>query len=97
MEVINDNSCGWVNDLSPRNKIQTLSSNQDSAISQFDTFIKQNLFAKQLFPTLGMLLFFYILCILYCCFVVLFCFVSLFHFLFCFFILYWEYFIFATV
>ena len=30
MEVINDNSCGWVNDLSPRNKIQTLSSNQDS-------------------------------------------------------------------
>ncbi len=29
MEVVNDNSCGWVNDLSPRNNILTLSSNLD--------------------------------------------------------------------
>ena len=27
MEVINDNSCSWVNDLSPRNNIKSLSSN----------------------------------------------------------------------
>ena len=27
MEVINDNSCSWVNDLSPRNNIRSLSSN----------------------------------------------------------------------
>ena len=26
MEVINDNNCSWINDLSPRNNIQTLSS-----------------------------------------------------------------------
>ena len=25
MEVVNDNSCSWINDLSPRTKIQTLS------------------------------------------------------------------------
>ena len=29
MEVVNDNSCSWVNDLSPRNNILTLSSNID--------------------------------------------------------------------
>ncbi len=29
MEVINDNSCSWVNDLSPRNKIKILSSDLD--------------------------------------------------------------------
>ena len=29
MEVLNDNSCSWVNDLSPRNKILTLSSDID--------------------------------------------------------------------
>ena len=27
MEVVNDNSCSWVNDLNPRNNLQTLSSN----------------------------------------------------------------------
>ena len=30
MEVINDNSCSWINDLSKRNNIKTLSSNIDS-------------------------------------------------------------------
>ena len=30
MEVVNDNSCGWINDLSSRNNIKTLSSNLDS-------------------------------------------------------------------
>ena len=30
MEVVNDNSCSWINDLSSRNNIQTLSSNLDS-------------------------------------------------------------------
>jgi glycine/D-amino acid oxidase-like deaminating enzyme len=30
MEVINDNSCSWVNDLSPRNSIKILSSDLDS-------------------------------------------------------------------
>ena len=29
MEVINDNGCSWINDLSPRNNFQTLSSNLD--------------------------------------------------------------------
>jgi Glycine/D-amino acid oxidases (deaminating) len=29
MEVLNDNSCSWVNDLSPRNNIVTLSSDID--------------------------------------------------------------------
>ena len=29
MEVVNDNSCSWVNDLSPRNNILTLSSDID--------------------------------------------------------------------
>ena len=29
MEVVNDNSCSWVNDLSPRNNIVTLSSDLD--------------------------------------------------------------------
>ena len=29
MEVQNDNSCSWVNDLNPRNKIKTLSSDLD--------------------------------------------------------------------
>ena len=29
MEVVNDNSCSWVNDLSPRNNISTLSSDLD--------------------------------------------------------------------
>ena len=29
MEVLNDNSCSWVNDLSPRNNIVTLSSDKD--------------------------------------------------------------------
>jgi len=29
MEVVNDNSCSWINDLSPRNNILTLSSNID--------------------------------------------------------------------
>ena len=29
MEVVNDNSCSWVNDLSPRNNIVTLSSDTD--------------------------------------------------------------------
>ena len=29
MEVVNDKSCSWINDLSPRNNIQTLSSNLD--------------------------------------------------------------------
>ena len=27
MEIINDNNCSWVNDLSPRNNIKSLSSN----------------------------------------------------------------------
>jgi glycine/D-amino acid oxidase-like deaminating enzyme len=30
MEVVNDNGCSWINDLSPRNNIQTLSSDLDS-------------------------------------------------------------------
>ena len=30
MEVTNDKGCGWINDLSPRNNIETLSSNLDS-------------------------------------------------------------------
>ena len=30
MEVVNDNSCSWINDLSKRNNIQTLLSNLDS-------------------------------------------------------------------
>jgi len=30
MEVVNDNNCGWINDLSVRSNIQTLSSNLDS-------------------------------------------------------------------
>ena len=30
MEVVNDNNCGWINDLSIRSNIQTLSSNLDS-------------------------------------------------------------------
>ena len=30
MKVINDNNCGWINDLSVRSNIQTLSSNLDS-------------------------------------------------------------------
>ena len=30
MEVVNDNSCGWINDLSARNNIKTLSSDLDS-------------------------------------------------------------------
>ena len=30
MEVVNDNSCSWINDLSLRNNIQTLSSNLES-------------------------------------------------------------------
>ena len=30
MEVTNDKGCGWINDLSPRNNIATLSSNLDS-------------------------------------------------------------------
>ncbi len=29
MEVVNDNSCSWVNDLSPRNNVQALSSDLD--------------------------------------------------------------------
>ena len=29
MEVINDNSCSWVNDLNPRNNIKILSSDLD--------------------------------------------------------------------
>ena len=29
MEVVNDNSCSWINDLDPRNNIQTLKSNLD--------------------------------------------------------------------
>ena len=29
MEVVNDNSCSWINDLSPRNNIKTLSSDLD--------------------------------------------------------------------
>ena len=29
MEVVNDNNCSWVNDLSPRNNILTLSSHLD--------------------------------------------------------------------
>ena len=29
MEVLNDNSCSWINDLSPRNNILTLSSDID--------------------------------------------------------------------
>ena len=29
MEVVNDNSCSWVNDLSPRNNIKILSSDLD--------------------------------------------------------------------
>ena len=27
MEVVNDNSCSWINDLNSRNNIQTISSN----------------------------------------------------------------------
>ena len=30
MEVVNDNNCGWVNDLSPRNNVKILSSDLDS-------------------------------------------------------------------
>jgi len=30
MEVINDNSCSWINDLDPRNNIKTISSNLES-------------------------------------------------------------------
>ena len=30
MEVTNDNCCSWINDLSPRGNIKTLSSNLDS-------------------------------------------------------------------
>ncbi len=30
MEVVNDNSCSWINDLSTRNNIKTLSSDEDS-------------------------------------------------------------------
>ena len=30
MEVVNDNNCSWINDLNPRNNIQTLSFNLDS-------------------------------------------------------------------
>ena len=30
MEVKNDDSCSWINDLSKRNNIKTLSSNLDS-------------------------------------------------------------------
>jgi len=30
MEVVNDNRCSWINDLSPRNNIQTLSSDLES-------------------------------------------------------------------
>ena len=30
MEVTNDNGCSWIKDLSPRSKIQILSSNLDS-------------------------------------------------------------------
>ena len=30
MEVVNDNSCSWINDLSPRNNIKTLSSDIDT-------------------------------------------------------------------
>ena len=29
MEVVNDNSCSWINDLSPRHNIKTLSSDLD--------------------------------------------------------------------
>ena len=29
MEVVNDNSCSWINDLSSRNNIKTLSSDLD--------------------------------------------------------------------
>ena len=29
MEVVNDNSCSWINDLNPRNNIVTLSSDLD--------------------------------------------------------------------
>ena len=30
MDVLNDNSCSWINDLSPRNNIVTLTSDIDS-------------------------------------------------------------------
>ena len=30
MEVVNDNSCSWINDLDPRTNIKTLQSNQDT-------------------------------------------------------------------
>ena len=30
MEVVNDNGCSWINDLSPRNNIQTINSNLES-------------------------------------------------------------------
>ena len=30
MKIINDNNCSWINDLSPRNSIQSLSKNLDS-------------------------------------------------------------------
>ena len=29
MEVVNDNTCSWINDLSPRNNIKTLSFDLD--------------------------------------------------------------------
>ena len=29
MELINDNSCSWINDLTPRSKIKSLQSNED--------------------------------------------------------------------
>ena len=29
MEVVNDNTCSWINDLAPRNNIQTISSDLD--------------------------------------------------------------------
>ena len=29
MEVVNDNTCSWINDLTPRNNIQTISSDLD--------------------------------------------------------------------
>ena len=30
MEVVNDKSCSWINDLDPRNNIKTISSNLES-------------------------------------------------------------------
>ena len=29
MHVVNDNNCGWINDLSPRTNIKSLSTNED--------------------------------------------------------------------